>query len=195
MAATSLPRCAVVILAAGAGQRFVGPTHKLMAPLHGRPLWQHAVAHAREANVGPIAVVTGAQRLVGGGDDVELIANPEWVSGQASSLVAGLRWAAGQHAEAVLVGLADQPFIPPATWSAIAGTRADTPIVAARYDGVPGPHPVRLAASVWPQITADGDRGAGPLMRSSPQLVTWVDCVGSVADIDTQEDLTRWTSC
>jgi len=193
-----------MILAAGAGQRFAGSTHKLLAELAGRPLWHHAVSHAHDAAIGPIAVVTGAQPLspVTNGlhssawlNDVEFIDNPDWATGQASSLAAGLRWAAGHEVDADVIGLADQPFIPPATWIAIAQTASDTPIVAAKYDGRPGPHPVRLAASVWPHIVADGDRGAGPLMRSAPQLVTWVDCVGSVADIDTQEDLTRWTSC
>lgn len=190
-------RSALVILAAGAGSRFAGPTHKLLAGLNGRPVWEHAVAHALDAaGERPVAVVTGAQAIRGPLlDRVTHLVNRAWASGQASSLAAGLDWATTLGVDAVVIGLADQPFIPAETWTRILDAPPTTPIVAARYRGRPGPHPVRLDRAVWADLDNTGDRGAGPLMRSRPRLVTWVECLGSTADIDTQEDLTRWTSC
>lgn len=184
---------AAVLLAAGEGQRFHGPTHKLLAPLDGRPVWHHALDGARGAAASFLVVVTGAVALALP-DDVVEVHNPRWRNGQASSLWAALQWARANGVQAIVVGLADQPFIPRETWARVATAAARTPIVAARYGEAAGPHPVRLDASVWDELTSEGDRGAGPLMRRHPEWVTWVDCVGSMFDIDTQEDLSRWTT-
>ena len=191
------PHCAVVLLAAGDGSRFRGPTHKLLAELGGRPVWEHALGHAAAAaGHRPLAVITGAQPLTAPPNvPAAVVDNPHWADGQASSLARAVRWAEQAGAEALAVGLADQPFIPAETWTRILEAGAETPIVAARYAGRPGPHPVRLDRSVWPHLERHGDRGAGPLMQRHPRWVTWLDCLGSTADIDTQEDLERWTSC
>jgi molybdenum cofactor cytidylyltransferase len=50
---------------------------------------------------------------------------------------------------------------------------------------------------VWPLLPTDGDEGARSLLRSHPEWVCHVPCIGSldtVADIDTPEDLHRWKS-
>lgn len=193
-----------VVLAAGAGSRFRGAEHKLVTPVSGaagtRPLVEHAIVHALEAGVGPVVVVTGAAEL---GLPTELAAavsvaaNPRWADGQATSLEVGLDAARALGADAVIVGLGDQPGVPPDAWRAIADAPADWPVVIASYDGRRGPHPVRLHRSVWPMLAPAGDGrddGARALLREHPGLVHEVPCPGTAADIDTLEDVQRWKS-
>jgi CTP:molybdopterin cytidylyltransferase MocA len=182
-----------VLLAAGGGTRFAGATHKLLAMLDGRPVFEHAVESVLAADVGAVVVVTGAVELALP-EGVTVARNPAWAEGQATSLRAGVEAAAALGAEAVVVGLADQPFVPPAAWRAVATASAEWPIVVAAYDGRRGPNPVRLARSMWPSLPMWGDEGARSLIRGNPSLVREVPCSGSAADIDTLEDLNRWTS-
>jgi molybdenum cofactor cytidylyltransferase len=183
-----------VLLAAGGGTRFVGPTHKLLAMLDGRPVFRHALDHVIEARLDDVVVVTGAAALDIDDDAVTVLHNPQWQDGQAGSLQIGLAEAGSRGSEFVVVGLADQPFIPSSTWRAIAEARSDAPIVVATYAGVRGPSPVRLHRSVWPQLPTEGDEGARPLIRLHPEWVDELSCEGSAADIDTLEDLGQWTN-
>ena len=188
-----------VLLSAGGGTRFHGATHKLLADLHGRPVWRQALDHVLEAGFDQVIVVTGAVELpVPEGmrpDAVSWVHNPDWAAGQASSLHVAVRAADALGAASVTVGLADQPFVTTASWTAVRTADPGCRIVVAEYDGRPGPHPVRLGREVWPHLTTSGDEGARSLLRLHPEWVCHVPCVGSIADIDTLEDLERWKSC
>lgn len=178
-----------VLLAAGAGSRFIGEGHKLLASLRGEPVFARALRGVRAAGFETVVVVTGALSLQLPADVVE-VHNAAWADGQAGSLQAGIDAARRLDAKAVVVGLGDQPFVTPAAWRAVASS--DAPIAVASYDGRRG-NPVRLAASVWPLLPTKGDQGARALMVRRPDLVSEVPCQGSAADIDTLEDLQRWT--
>ena len=182
---------AVVVLAAGGGSRFAGATHKLLAEVRGRRVVDCAVAAALDAGIGPVYVVTGAVALELG-DGVVVVHNERWADGLATSLQAGVAAAAGAGHDAVVVGLGDQPGIDPGAWRLVAATTG-SPIAVATYDGVRG-NPVRLAAEVWSLLPTTGDEGARTLLRNRPDLVTEVPCPGSAADVDTLEDLERWSN-
>jgi CTP:molybdopterin cytidylyltransferase MocA len=186
-------RTLAVLLAAGSGSRFHGGCHKLDASLpSGRTVYEQSLGHLVEA-FGPdsstgstivgVLVVHGAtERAVPAG--VASLVNAAWAAGQATSVTAALQHAAALGADAIVFGLADQPFVPPATWRAVVAT----------YAGRRGPHPVRLHQSVWPLVPTIGDDGARSVLRDHPALVHEVACEGSPADIDTLEDLERWTN-
>lgn len=185
---------AAVILAAGAGSRFSpgeDAGHKLLADLHGHPVvWWSAVA-ARDAGIGPVWVVTGAANLAGAlPSGVVRLANPKWACGQASSLRTAVSRARQEGLEAVVVGLGDQPLVGAAAWRSVAAS--SSPIAVATYNGKRR-NPVRLASTVWELLPTVGDQGARSLMKQRPELVEEVPCVGEPADIDTREDLTRWS--
>jgi molybdenum cofactor cytidylyltransferase len=191
-------RTAAVVLAAGEGSRFIGATHKLLAPLNGQSLVLWAVGAAVEAAIGPTIVVAGAVDLVGplteAGliDQVSLVANDRWRQGQATSLAAGIAAADAAGVDAVVVGLGDQPGIPAAAWRLVAGADPSGAIVVATYGGCRR-NPVRLARTVWPDLPGRGDEGARSFIARRPELVIEVGCPGRPADINTLEDLARWS--
>ena len=185
--------CAVV-LAAGLGSRFRGPEHKLLAVLDGRPVVYYAVAAALESGLDDVLVVTGAVDIDGVleafGARVRRVVNPRYELGQATSLDRGIGVARELGHRRAVVGLGDQPFVTAAAWSAVGVD--DAPISVATYQGRRG-NPVGLADAVWPLLPTGGDQGARALLRGRPELVHPVACEGQPDDIDTVEDLRRWS--
>jgi molybdenum cofactor cytidylyltransferase len=184
-------RTGAVVLAAGGSSRFAGPGHKLLACFRGRPLVAWALEHALAAGLEGTAVVTGAvdlSRVLP--TEVAVVYNADWAQGQASSLQAAIGWGRQEGFEAIVVGLGDQPLVPTEAWSSVAASTS--PIAVAEYDGRRSP-PTRLARTVWPLLPREGDAGARVLMARYPELVHPVACPGQAIDIDTVEDLARWS--
>lgn len=183
-----------VLLAAGAGTRFAGPQHKLLADLDGQSVISRALGSLVGASLDAVAVVTGAADISGPLTEakgaITVIDNDRWESGIASSVRCAASWAARHGHDAIVVGLADQPFVTSAAWQTVAASAA--PIAVGTYGGSRG-NPVRLAREVWPLLPYDGDEGARTLMRRFPEIVVPVACEGLPDDIDTVEDLRRWS--
>ncbi len=185
-----------VLLAAGAGSRFLGSEHKLLATLpntDGKSIFQTSLHQVLEAGFATVIVVTGAAEIPAtmlAHRHVVVVHNNRWADGQSGSVLTGIREAQRLNARAVVVGLADQPFVTAEAWRRVA--QAPTPIAVATYFGRNG-NPVRLHESIWELLPKSGDSGARDLIRLRPELVSQVDCPGSAADIDTQEDLAQWT--
>lgn len=179
------------MLAAGGGARFTGEVHKLLVPFRGRPLLAWAIGAAVEARLDETIVVTGsahlAELLPPG---VTTVWNERWRDGMATSLTAAVRAAERAGHDAIVVGLGDQPLIDADSWRRVAAS--DAAIAIATYAGRRA-HPVRLARLVWPLLPDTGDVGARAVMAERPDLVAEIACAGQAADIDTEEDLRRWS--
>lgn len=86
-------KIAVVILAAGASRRMIG-SNKLLEPLHGLAMIEHAVRSALSSKADYVVVVTGhdakfiEKRLEP--YDVKIVRNPDYVSGVLGSIRLGL---------------------------------------------------------------------------------------------------------
>ncbi|MGH3466558.1 MAG: nucleotidyltransferase family protein, partial [Thermocrispum sp.] len=99
-----------LLLAAGAGSRFGRP--KALVPFAGVPLAQRGAGMLAAAGCDPVLVVLGAAaeevRAAAVLSPARVVRNPDWASGLASSLRAGLA-ALPPGVAAVVVALADQP--------------------------------------------------------------------------------------
>ena len=178
---------AAVVLAAGPGERFAGPTHKLRTEIGGVAMVRRCVDAAVAAGIGPVLVISGAEPL----SDllppgVTEIRAMQWSAGQSHSLQAALASLESTHAQAMVVGLGDTPWVSAEAWRAVADTPGE--IVVATFEGHRRP-PVKLSRSVWAQLPTSGDEGARVLMRSHPELVCEVPVLGDPRDVDTLEDL------
>lgn len=190
-----------VFLAAGAGTRFGG--NKLLAPLKGRPLVDHAAeAVAQSISQGVLAggvgvVPPGATALAFAIDSagLTLVENPDPRGGLSSSLRLGIQavgqWASGSGQAAVLVVLADQPRLrPEVVAQLVEAWRGSGRSVRPRYaesPEAPG-HPVLLDRSLWPLVERlSGDTGLRDLLNDQPILV--LDVAGANPDVDTVGDL------
>ena len=184
------PPVGVVLLAAGGGSRFGGAHHKLLTSVAGKTVFEWALQSALAANIGPVAVVWGSVELPRheASEAVTYLHNEEWATGMASSVQRALQWANERGLQSVVIGLGDQPCIPPSAWTAVA--HSTSPLAVATYAGVRA-NPVKLHAEFFALVPKTGDEGARSLLRSHPELVAEVPCTGSGIDVDHVEDIER----
>ena len=188
---------AAVVLAAGRSTR-MGAENKLLADIGGKPMVRRVVETALASKARPVLVVTGhmaadvAKELAG--LDVVPIANPDYATGLASSLKAGLR-AIPPGCCGVMVLLGDMPYIAvehiDRLIDAFAG--ALDAIVVPVHEGRQG-NPVLWPRRYFPLLLQlEGDAGARRLIAAHSEQVCEVE-VGSdavFADADTPEALAR----
>ena len=187
---------AAIVLAAGTSSRMGKSKQTLL--LSGKPMLEKVLDVYRQAGVGAIIVVLGAgtaeiRRKVNLEKETVII-NRLYRKGMSGSLRLGLR-AAEEKADAVIVALADQPFVTPGTIDIMIKTYARTraPMVVPVYHGVRG-NPVLFDKSVFPEIKRiRGDRGAKSVVerhRDSLKEVP-VEDRGVLVDIDTPSDYSK----
>jgi len=118
--------------------------------------------------------------------------NPDWQTGQLSSLLAGIDAASEHLVEAVLVTLVDVPFASVDTFARVLrawrSTRA--PIVRPARDSKHG-HPVIFDRAVFDELrSADPQVGAKAVIRAHQHQIVnvTVDDDGAFIDLDTDED-------
>ena len=174
----SADRAAALILAAGASTRMGRP--KQLLDWGGRPLVRAAAETALAARLDPLLVVVGGARAgveaALAGLPLMIVANPDYASGQSTSLRAGIG-ALGPDAGAVVVLLGDQPFVSAAIVERlVAEWRASAaPIVAPTYAGQRG-NPVLFARALFPELLAiQGDQGARAVLAADRARIHLVD--------------------
>ena len=187
-----------LVLAAGASSRF--GSNKLLAPLEGRPLLQHALDAVAAAGLADVVVVLGDEApaveaaIAWRGE--RRVVNERPGDGLSSSLRVGLDAAVEvAGADAVLVVLGDQPRLRAGVVRAVLAVAASPGtghalFVRPRYADDSAPNPVLLRRAAWALAAGlDGDWGLGPLMANRPEQVVEVPVAGANPDVDTPADL------
>ncbi|WP_328460629.1 nucleotidyltransferase family protein [Actinoplanes sp. NBC_00393] len=177
-----------LVLAAGEGKRYGMP--KALAKHGDRLLVQHAAETLRAAGCERRIVVLGAaadEVRAAAPDLPETVVNPDWATGMASSLKAGLAALAGTPAIAAVILLVDMPGVTAEAVRRILGHAARDALVMGGYGDRRG-HPVLLGRDHWDGVarTATGDRGARDYLRTHDVRVVPVGDVADDHDIDTR---------
>ena len=155
---------AAVVLAAGQSLR-MGRPKPLLRFSDDRTFLGQIVSVLGRSRVDRITVVLGAEAdgILASIDlsGVDVVINHDYRKGQLSSLIAALSRVPAE-VEAVVLCLADNPFITPEIVDRLVGAFRETgkPIVVPVYDGKRG-HPALFARTVFQElITAPADQGA-----------------------------------
>ena len=216
---------AAVVLAAGQSRRM--GRAKQLEVVDGEPMVVRAVRTALQSDVAQVIVVTGAYAdavtvvlapvLQEVGNRLQLVHNPDWQTGQASSIrtavqtllsplhfgdplgcdVSSTRLSSPKSTEWVRFGAAlflptDQPFVPPALLQQFIQTwRAGARLVAPLVDGQIRGAPALFDHTLWPEMMAlKGDIGARPLLQKyRNEVVTIPIAAQFLRDIDTPQDI------
>ena len=145
------------------------------------------------AGLDEVVVVAGAVDLPAPGLPVAVLDNPRWAEGIATSLQVAVRHAEAAGHDAVVVG----PGRPARGHrGGVAGGGGGRGRTADRGGHLRRPARQPGAArpvACGPSSPTTGDEGARALIRRRPELVQAVPCDGRSDDIDTLEDLDRWS--
>lgn len=186
-----------IVLAAGESRRMGQPKAGLRVRPGGPTFVAALVQVLQAAGLGEVTVVAGAhpdavRQALESVTGVQLLLNPDWPSGQLSSLLTALAALETPELEAVVVALVDSPFVRPATVRRLLERWRETgaPIVRPALDGRHG-HPVIFDRATFEDLRAAPlDRGAKAVLtaRAAELLDVEVDDPGVLADIDTPDD-------
>ncbi len=176
------------VLAAGAGSRMGRPKAELV--LAGQRLLDRAVAALRAGGCAPVLAVVRAGTAPPG---VPVLVNPDPSRGMRSSLALAVDAATGADALAVL--LVDVPGVGAEAVRTVVRAWRPGRIAVADYAGRRG-HPTVMAPALWRAALdlAGPDEGARALLARRADLVDVVPVAGDASDLDTPDDLARWTA-
>jgi molybdenum cofactor cytidylyltransferase len=189
-----------LILAAGESTRMGTP--KATLTYRGRTFLERILQTLGEAEIGRSVVVLGhqaeeIQRRIEI-EAAQVVINPDYRSGQTSSLQVGLRALMADEPEAVLLCLVDHPAVCAETVRRIVATfrRCGAPVVIPTYQGRRG-HPVLIAQQVFAELLElASDAGADSVVRRYRPATQFVEVEdeGVVIDVDDPESYRRLTS-
>jgi molybdenum cofactor cytidylyltransferase len=184
---------AAVVLAAGSSSRM--GRNKLLLAIEGETLVRRATHAALAARLDPVVVVLGHEAQQVGAELAGLpcvpVVNPSHGEGVRTSLQAGVTRAAASPAGALVVILADMPFVTAAMIGTVVDRHRATaaPLVVSRYGDVDAP-PILYHRSLYAELLAmTGDRCAKQVVRrhrAEAAVVAWPELC--LRDVDTPED-------
>lgn len=179
---------AAVLLAAGRSRRF-GQADKLEAQIDGLPLRLHAAGTIARLPLAHRIVVTGPEPAAWPGFTIVVNDHPD--AGMARSVALGVVAARACGAEAVLIALADMPFVTEDHFRRLlaAGTAPGSRIGSS--DGRTLLPPALFGADWFDALAAlDGDRGARALLDGADRIEAAPE---SLIDIDRPSDIAAMT--
>ncbi len=188
---------AAIVLAAGESSRMGRP--KPLLPLNGETFLGHLLRQIRASRVDRTVVVLGhrPEQVLEAMPEVRPLAvvNERYQLGQLSSLIVGLE-TVGEVADAVLLCLADHPFVTAELIDELIEGYEQThlPIVVPVHGGRRG-HPVLFGSRIFGELLAAPlDQGARAVVRAHAEEILEVatDEPGILADVDTPEAYERW---
>lgn len=184
----------VIILAAGASSRLGSP--KQLLAYSGATLLQHSIKAAQSSFASSVLFVLGANADLIKSEinhtAANLVVNPDWKEGMASTIRCGLQTLAELHpeTEAVIFMVADQPFVTAALLNNLMELNRNEQhsIVASKYGSTFGT-PVLFTKRFFTELMElTGDVGAKSLVRKYMNEAAFVSFPKGEIDIDTVED-------
>lgn len=187
-------RVAGVVLAAGESRRLGRP--KQLLDWQGEPFVRRIARTALAAGLAPVVVVTGAHgaKVRAAVEDLPVVPldNPDWESGQSSSIIRGVRSLPAETGAAAFL-LSDQPQVPAPLIRQLVGLHARTlASIVAPQTGGRRANPVLFDRRTFPDLLAlRGDTGGRAIFARHP--VAWMPWHDEtlLLDVDTEEDYRR----
>ena len=184
-------RVAGAVLAAGDGSRMGTPKGELV--VNDERLVDRAVRVVRAAGCQPVLAIVRAGTQV---PDARVVINPDPARGLRSSLVLAVdEISADGGVDAFAVLLADLPGVGADAIRTVVEAWRPGRIGVGSYAGRRG-HPTVMSPALWREAVslAEPDEGAKRLLATRPELVDEIEVDGDPADLDTPQDLRRWTA-
>ena len=183
----------IIILAAGCSSRMGSP--KQLLQYQGKTLLRRAAETALATHTSSVLAVLGfeSDRMKRELDNlpIQVVHNPEWREGIASSIRKGLA-SLLPTTDVALIMLCDQPLVTSdLLLRLIAACNEQAPIAATGYDQTSGV-PACYGRSLFPELLElKNDQGAKLVIRQDPARVSVIPFPDANVDIDTIDDYRR----
>ena len=193
-------KIAAILLAAGKASRF-GGENKLLVNIKGVPMVVRSAGALSKAmpTLRPMIIVTGHERervrdaldrVLGETSDMTFVHNPNYASGMASSLHAGLR-ALPDNVDGVVIALADMPLVKSRHVEKLLEAFEGRASICVPMVGGRRGNPTLWGSSFFKLMySCEGDTGARALLIKYVEQVREVvfDDAATLTDVDTPEE-------
>ena len=199
---TTFDHTAAIILAAGSSSRMGEGRHKLLLPLHGRPVLAHILDAVLASEAHPVVLVLGHQpeqvrahiASYTTHPDLQIVENPDYLQGMSTSMRLGIQTlqASGytkskdKSIDSALVLLGVQPLITAQHIDTLIATYRTTGkrIIAPTYEGKRG-NPILFDASLFPELfEVTGDEGGRSVLERHREEIITIEMGNPLANID-----------